>query len=176
MFKKFFLILMILGICLFSVEDNAEAVVEWDFYTTDKDSSIPKVEFGWDEQPYSYLFIDRDSFDTIPEVLDIKWQWFYVDDLYYEEHYFYFPWNESTDEEGNFRIWESPQYWLSMREFGDWSARVVWRAEIEGNWTGYRWRSFDFTVTPEPVSSILFITGGAILIGRRYLRRKKYNV
>ena len=34
-------------------------------------------------------------------------------------------------------------------------------------------RPGDVAVVPEPISSILFVIGGIVLIGRRYLKRKK---
>jgi hypothetical protein len=39
--------------------------------------------------------------------------------------------------------------------------------------SAYAWAVRDITVVPEPISSILFFTGGSLLAGRRYLKRKR---
>ena len=47
---------------------------------------------------------------------------------------------------------------------------------VNSFYTGGSWNTpliFQPSVIPEPISSILFVTGGAVLAGRRYLRRKK---
>jgi hypothetical protein len=48
------------------------------------------------------------------------------------------------------------------------SASTEWDAQSENVRL-----NFSMAVTPEPVSSILFVTGGILLAGRGYLRRKK---
>jgi hypothetical protein len=142
----------------------------------DKDSTIPKVEFQWNEPPYSYLFIDKMKFDFSPSEINIKWTWLYNNKKEYIERYFYLPWEEFLDNDGNFQIWESPILWSDIKELGEWEVKVSWKVKKDEGWTGSHNRTTSFLVTLEPISSILFITGGATLVLRSYWKKKRQKL
>lgn len=54
---------------------------------------------------------------------------------------------------------------------------VVYDINNSGTIVGYAWASpekgFMVSVAPEPISSILFMTGGALLAGRQYLKKRR---
>ncbi|MFQ5680679.1 MAG: PEP-CTERM sorting domain-containing protein [Candidatus Omnitrophota bacterium] len=174
MLKKALLASLVLMLSVFFAADKSWAAAGsdgWGFWATDKENATPKNSFTWDERPFSYFFVEEDFFDTVPDNLDIKIQGFYEDTpLLYTERVSVFPWSESYDEGGDFRIWTSPDYWDSIKKHGDWKMKVVWRANIDDGWTGYRYKNYIFTITPEPLSSLLFLFGGISLAAAR---RKK---
>ena len=75
-------------------------------------------------------------------------------------------------------VWHPfPENWAANATPGLWTVEAQWTYQVvppEGfenlaQGSG----STTFTVTPEPVSSILFLVGGAGLVTRRYLKAKK---
>lgn len=171
--KKTLLILFVVGISLFILNSSAFAAGQWNFKTTEKGSSDLKTEFGWDEKPFSFLFINQDKFSPVPSELDVKLTWLYGAEEQYLERFYHLSWENNLGAAGNFRIWEDPNRWNDIKQVGDWTAKVSWSANVDGEWTSNYSRTANFTVTPEPVSSLLFLIGGISLAGFGYRRRKK---
>jgi hypothetical protein len=80
----------------------------------------------------------------------------------------YFLSNDSGQPTSDQEIWLSLN-WNSVKKVGQWDVNAFYSA---ANGT-YGSGDTHFTVTPEPVSYLLFITGGAILTLKRCLKRRK---
>lgn len=158
---------LILGLTIFllfttilaNTASAKKSVVHFDaIYTTDAyRSTTPKTIFGWDETPWLYLRLPETSFNFTR-----AWWESPTGDRYLTGSIGY-------DQD----IWLTlGNHWYEVRELGDWdiTARFIQKELCSRPICGRG--STSFTVTPEPISSILFIVGSATLAIRRYLTKK----
>jgi hypothetical protein len=129
---------------------------------TDYESIEQKTVFGWEEVPYAFIQFDVEDLNT-KKPLTVWWKWKHENGKWYT-----FQWDSTTDfPHEKLNIWYSPEEWDEVKEIGTWTVQATWRNPGSGGGM----MKTDFTVTPEPLSSVLFVTGGTLLVAR-VLRKK----
>ena len=131
-------------------------------------STTPKDTFDLSEHPFVFLEFDRDSLNTNLPLLTIgKWilenkQTLGLNFTLTSQ----FP-NDSV------RLWSDAINWDLIKKTGKWQVDNSWlNLDFFPGKGGIGSKTINFTVTPEPVASLLFIIGGAPVAFRLYRRRK----
>lgn len=160
MYKKLFMVLAVFIFSLAVLAGSAFAAVTiTELYTVGAsgDSTLQDT-FTLDETPWLYFEVSGGS----------KW------DTYTAESWWFDPGSTqqgyvTIDYAGDVTyIWQSLSNWDSVKSAGLWT--------VDAKYSKSKWNSdtanTSFTVTPEPISSILFLTGGATLGFRRFWKKR----
>lgn len=136
-----------------------------EFYTTDS-AHNPTSDFTLSSEPYLYIKI---SSEYVLDGLKTKTHWFSPSEDTYSNGFnptiSHEMWMSLTD-------WlDGSQKWSEIAYNGFWTAEGWSSYHGEGNAIYHSSTTFNVTGVPEPIASILFLTGGTILAVRR-LRRK----
>ena len=141
-------------------------------YAALENSTVEKLTFGWDETPAIYTKWNIDELNA-SQPLHQTWVWFNPDNHIVSM--------SSQDIglqglSGHLELWNSlsdnwvPSLgtsWETEKKAGIWNVNVLWINT--GGVLGAQ--NVQFTVTPEPVSSVLFLVGGTAIA----LRKVKYH-
>ncbi len=159
--KKSILYILMFGfvfLFVLSAGSVAEASYFEEIYMTNMDGGTTPVDvFDWHEQPW--LFVRVPESDPSDQ-LRVDWSWWHSPDSDI---------TQSFDTTTDTVAWLTLDDWDSAKRAGDWQVNAAYFYTGGERGGG----STSFTVTPEPVSSVLFLLGGLSLFGFEYKKRKK---
>ena len=169
--KNIIVLSIVTGVLLISTSNASarELDLSMGAYMTDEGNTVEKDVFGWDETPFMFMQFDVDDLN-VKRSLHLNWVWWQDGEWPVSLEF-----DKLTDFSGDsLNIWQAPKNWDNHREIGEWNVRATWwNPSFCSDKGGWGTSKVNFTVTPEPLSSILFLIGGTALVARRYLKRKK---
>jgi len=138
---------------IFALANSAFAAFDAIYTVGFNGSTTLEDSFDWNEQPWLYLDLPYSG-------LTYTISWWNPDgtDTYYDNFILL---SGSSD-----KVWHTLDDWLDKRQLGYWNVRADYSSHY-GAGSG----ETGFTVTPEPVSSALFLIGGVSLAAFRYRKR-----
>jgi len=172
--KKRILITLAIGIFCLYFANNVFAEVEysWEEYTggffrLENSAGIEKYEFGLNETPWVNIFIPEEYFGGDSYYLSVIGEAWDKDGTRMQSSFSF--WYGGDD--GDFTLHEPFKNWDRIKGVSDnWTYN--WKLIRIGKPASYAYASADFSVTPEPLSSILFLVGAAPLAYFRYRKKK----
>jgi hypothetical protein len=158
----FFFVLLITGNAYSELEPSLG------FYMTNGESTESKDTFRWDETPFAFIQFDVDDLNN-EKPLILWWKW-----RYENSPWIFFEWEDTINfPEDKIQVRNSPDNWDFEKLAGKWTVQTTWRNPGSGG--GMSKTAFTVTspVVPEPISSLLFVIGGAFLTGKHFIKRKR---
>lgn len=162
--SKKMLYLLLAGLFCLGVYGNAFANGSYAEMVEDTGSFVAQNSFGWNETPWLHLHISEQ---------DASW---YVSGTFWQgpnSEYFFTGSNGVSED-----IWLSldsgldssnnPVSWDTVKQLGDWTVDGTYVVVPNFRTGNY---STSYTVTPEPISCVLFLLGGGSLAFSRFKKR-----
>jgi len=180
--KRLSIYLLSIGILIVALSGNVYATPPWldpslGPYMTDEESTTAKENqtFGWDETPFVFLQFDVDDLNT-NNSLSLCHIWEHE-----SKNPWTWEWETITDfpKTNSLNFWGSIDNWDQYKKVGEWTVFVAWNnpAALKcDSGGGFGFQKINFTITPEPLSAMLFVIGGAVLLHNRRRVLKKYNL
>ncbi len=134
-------------------------------------SRIEKNIFSLSEKPFSLIEFGRSNLNNL-ENLTVDWYWQFDSQPFLAHHTRTVSRGNTYTPNQTIRLWDSLDQWDTIKRPGEWNVLTEWFNPENGTKGGSGSQLYTFTVTPEPVSTLLFLAGG-VPIALRLSRKLK---